>query len=129
MLKINPTTVIVNPLTGNPVPTSAGPSLTLREIVTMTLNQPPTLFKPDGSRNARQTAELRMSIVRKMNSGDDGAYLLPEERDEILSCIATIQPPVIFEGVRELLERVELPLREVSDPVPETSEEHAEALA
>lgn len=100
-MKVNSNTQILNPLTNEPINTAEG-ALTLKTIALVCLNQPVAQDARNG-RSPRQVAELRMDILRRMQSAE--VDLLPEHQDELLEAVAAIQPPTIYEGVREVFER------------------------
>lgn len=99
-MKIN-LTKPVNGQNGLPLTDETGQALGLGAMLVSILNSPPHAIAHTEPRPARMVAELRVGIVDKANT--EAAEFLPEEKEEILHCVACTQSVLIYRAVKDVL--------------------------
>lgn len=84
--------------------------LTFREVVADSLNMPPLAYaQANGGasgENPKHKAELRAGIIEKILDADE-VELLPEQVEEILYCVSSVQPTTVFLSVKNVINGVD----------------------
>lgn len=105
--KINVLTELINPLTKLPMNDGEG-AITLRRIVYATLNIPANQLAAVGvpaGGDPQIKAALRAGIIEKVLD-DEEVEFLPEQEQEILTCISAVQSSTIYNAVKKIFNGV-----------------------
>jgi hypothetical protein len=105
MQKIKTNAPVKNLMTGENYKdggTGAQSDLTVRKLISDSVNVPPQILPTDPQANPKHKAELRAGIVEKLFAGDECEFR-PDELDEIHFCVSAIQPPMIYLSLKKFL--------------------------
>lgn len=102
MPKIKTLAPVKNLLTGENYKDGAL-DLTVRKLISDSVNVPPQVLPSEQGANPKHKAELRAGIVEKL-FGRDECEFRPDELDEITFCVSAIQPPMIYLSLKRILD-------------------------
>lgn len=93
----------IRDLNGKPVDHPTSGILTIKQVLMDSVNAPPHILGNPDNKNPRHLAELRGSILTKLADESETFEFLPEEVDEGLQCVATVQPSTLYLSAKAIL--------------------------